>query len=65
LDTFVIYICLEGEFIILWDKGSEIVLKGDTFLIPAVLTEIVLEPKPEAKILEVFINSKSFDYNPL
>ena len=61
----MIYICLEGEFIIKWDKGSEIVLKGETVLIPAVLTELVLEPKPEAKILEVFINSKSFDYNPL
>ncbi len=61
LDTFVIYICLEGEFIIKWDKGSEIVLKGETVLIPAVLAELALEPKPEAKILEVFINSKPFD----
>lgn len=61
LDTFVIYICLEGEFIVKWDKGSEIVLKGETVLIPAVLTELVLEPKQEAKILEVFINTKSID----
>ena len=51
----------EGEFIVRWDKGSEIVVKGETVLIPAIITELVLEPKPEAKVLEVFANTKSFD----
>ena len=61
MDSFVIYICVEGEFIVKWDKGSEIVVKGETVLIPAIITELTLEPKPEAKVLEVFANTKSFE----
>lgn len=58
-DSFIIYICLDGEFLIHWDSGTEIVLKGETVLLPAMITDVVLEPRPEAKILEVFINSYS------
>jgi mannose-6-phosphate isomerase len=57
IDSFVIYICIEGDFLIHWDKGVEAVKKGETVLIPAMLTDIVLEPKPEARILEIFINT--------
>jgi len=57
IDSFVIYICIEGDFLIHWDKGVEAVKKGETVLIPAMLTDIVLEPKPEARVLEIFINS--------
>lgn len=62
-DSFIIYICIEGDFLIRWDKGVEAVKKGETVLIPAMLTDIVLEPKPEARILEVFINT--YINNPL
>jgi len=57
IDSFVIYICLEGEFLIHWDKGAEIIIKGETVLLPAMITDVVLEPRPEARILEVFINT--------
>lgn len=57
IDSFVIYICVEGEFLIHWEKGAEIVTKGETVLIPAAITDVVLEPKPEAKVLEVFNNT--------
>lgn len=57
IDSFVIYICIEGEFTIHWDKGAEPVRKGETVLIPAIITDVVLEPRPEAKVLEVFINT--------
>jgi mannose-6-phosphate isomerase len=63
IDSFVIYICLEGEFLIHWDKGAEIVSKGETVLLPAMITDVVLEPRPESKLLEVIINpitDKSF-----
>jgi mannose-6-phosphate isomerase len=56
IDSFIIYVCLAGEFIIHWDKGAEIVLKGETVLLPAMITDLVLEPRPEAKILEIFYN---------
>jgi len=56
IDSFIIYICISGEFIIHWEQGVEIVTKGETVLIPAMITDVILEPKPEAKVLEVFIN---------
>ncbi len=56
-DSFILYICLSGEFLIHWDTGTEIVKKGETVLVPAMITEVELEPRPEAKLLEVFINS--------
>jgi mannose-6-phosphate isomerase len=57
IDSFIIYICIAGEFIIHWEKGAEIVSKGETVLLPAMITDVVLEPRPEARILEVFINN--------
>jgi len=56
IDSFVIYICIDGEFLVHWDKGAEAVRKGETVLLPAMITNVVLEPRPESKILEVFIN---------
>jgi mannose-6-phosphate isomerase len=58
IDSFVIYICISGEFLIHWDQGVEIVIKGETVLVPAMISDIVLEPRHEAKVLEVFINNK-------
>ena len=59
IDSFVVYICTGGEFIIHWEKGAEIVKRGETVLLPAMITDVVLEPKPSAKILEVFINNSN------
>jgi mannose-6-phosphate isomerase len=60
-DSFVVYICLEGEFSIRWDGNSEKVIKGDTVLLPAMIREVTLKPVNEARLLEVYINSE----NPL
>jgi mannose-6-phosphate isomerase len=57
IDSFIIYICLEGDFLIHWDKGVEAVKKGETVLLPAMISDVVLEPKPEARVLEIFINT--------
>ena len=56
IDSFVIFICVGGEFLIRWNGNSEHVLKGETILLPAMIKDVILEPSPEAKILEVFIN---------
>ncbi|MFN8210344.1 MAG: type I phosphomannose isomerase catalytic subunit [Bacteroidales bacterium] len=56
-DSFVIFICTGGEFSIHWEKGTEVVKKGETVLLPAMLPDVILEPRPEARVLEVFINS--------
>ena len=58
-DSFVIYICIKGEFLIRWDENTEKVSKGETVLLPAMIKEVTLEPVEEAWLLEIFINSKS------
>jgi mannose-6-phosphate isomerase len=61
LDSFVIYICTEGEFRIRWDGKTENVTKGETILIPAVITNVILEPAPAAETLEIYINNTKND----
>jgi mannose-6-phosphate isomerase len=57
LDSFVIYICLEGEANIVTESGKEVILKGETVLIPASIENVRLEPKSESvKLLEVYIS---------
>jgi mannose-6-phosphate isomerase len=55
-DSFVIYICTEGEFILRWDDDHEHVKKGETVLVPAMIREVILEPVNESQLLEVYIN---------
>lgn len=56
IDSFVLYICTEGEFLIRWDGNSEPVIKGETVLLPAMIKDVILEPANESSLLEVFIN---------
>lgn len=56
IDSFVVYICIDGEFLIHWDENSEKVLKGETVLLPAMIKEVILEPLKEARLIEIFIN---------
>jgi mannose-6-phosphate isomerase len=58
-DSFVVYICLEGEFLICWDGNSEKMTKGETVLLPAMIKEVKLKPLNEARLLEVYINSEN------
>jgi len=57
-DSFVVYICLDGEFSISWDGNSENVTKGETVLLPAMIKEVTLKPINEVHLLEVYINSE-------
>jgi mannose-6-phosphate isomerase len=59
IDSFVVYICVEGEFQIRWEGNSEIVSKGETVLLPAMIRDVVLDPSGDARLLEVYINSNS------
>jgi len=55
LDSFVIFMCLEGNFDIEYNKNIENCKKGETILIPAELKNINLIPKIKSKIIEVYI----------
>lgn len=55
LDSFVIYICVEGEVKLNYQEGEMTFKKGDCLLLPAELTRITLSPLKESKILEAYI----------
>ncbi|MFW5721243.1 MAG: type I phosphomannose isomerase catalytic subunit, partial [Bacteroidota bacterium] len=56
LDSFVIFMCIEGQFKINYSKDKNItVSKGETILIPAVLEHLVLIPVIQCKLLEIYI----------
>ena len=55
LDSFVIYLCVDGEFALLYGDEKLTAEKGEPVLIPANMTEVKIIPAPRAKILEVYI----------
>ncbi|AVR46246.1 mannose-6-phosphate isomerase [Christiangramia fulva] len=54
LDSFVIYMCVEGEAKIRLEGNSENIKKGESILIPASCKEVLLEAD-NAELLEVYI----------
>jgi len=56
LDSFVIYICFDGELNIETEAGSESIKKGETILLPASIENVILKPTTVlARLLEVYI----------
>ena len=56
LDSFVIYMCIDGEASIETESGNESVVKGETILIPASIENVRINPKSKSvKMLEVYI----------
>jgi mannose-6-phosphate isomerase len=57
IDSFVIYICLEGELSVTDDVGRKVVIRqGQTVLIPASVTKITLAPESPCRLLETYIS---------
>jgi mannose-6-phosphate isomerase len=56
IDSFVVYMCISGEFSIDYLKGEPVkVEKGETVLIPAEFDKIFLRPAKKSVILETYI----------
>jgi mannose-6-phosphate isomerase len=55
LDSFVVYMCLEGNFAVDFNGEKTIVNKGDTILLPACIDDVTLFPHDEVTLLEVYI----------
>lgn len=55
LDSFVIYVCVEGKADIRTGDECISIAAGEVVLLPATLTEATLLPAPGVKILEVYI----------
>ena len=55
IDSFVIYICTEGEVHFLYDGNIEILKQGEVLLKPAMMESLDLVPVMPAKMLETYL----------
>jgi len=55
IDSFVIYMCMEGAAGIAYDGGVEQIHKGETLLIPAEIKNVAILPTEATTLLEVYI----------
>lgn len=55
LDSFVIYMGVEGNTILVWDEGEIKVDVGEAVIIPALISQIEFVPKTTSKLLEVHL----------
>lgn len=54
LDSFIIYICIDGEVIIQYSDNQEIKMKkGDVYLLPAIYKNTTIKPLGKSVFLEV------------
>ena len=56
IDSFVIYMCIEGGMEIIYsDSEMETIKAGESVLVPAALKTLQLRPMGESKVLEIYI----------
>ena len=57
IDSFVIYLCVEGSYSFEWESDSIGVQRGETILVPASIENFTLKPTAgiPAKLLEVYV----------
>jgi len=58
IDSFVVYMCVEGEVRLISEENSEQLKKGETLLIPACANHVRIETKG-ATLLEVYVPGNS------
>jgi len=56
LDSFVVYMCMEGNVEIEFNHEKTRLNKGETVLIPAIINELGLIPENEVTLLEVYVS---------
>jgi mannose-6-phosphate isomerase len=57
IDSFVILMVLEGDGEFKTNDGGYRYTKGETYLVPACISELIINPKNTSKILEVYLPS--------
>lgn len=56
IDSFIIYVCVEGEVSIAMNQYDAFILKmGESILIPASCHELILLPNSSVKLLEIYM----------
>ncbi len=56
VDSFVVYVCIDGGCRIQTQSGTELLTKGDTVLLPASINGVKLIPEPTCRLLETYIS---------
>jgi mannose-6-phosphate isomerase len=56
LDSFVVYVCLDGKFTLKYPWGSETIQKGETVLLPAEIKNVQMVPDSKSRVLETYIH---------
>lgn len=54
-DSFVIYMCVEGEVEFTYNNVTEVLKMGETILVPACIKELTLNSTTSSELLEVYI----------
>ncbi len=55
IDSFVVFMCLKGSFLLNYGGEIPILVKtGRTVLLPAIIKDVILEPREETRVLEVY-----------
>ena len=54
IDSFVVYMCLEGRLHLFYGDGHLVVETGGVTLVPAEIEEVQLLPDGRTKLLEVY-----------
>lgn len=54
-DSFVIYMCVEGEVTFFYENQQEVVRKGETILIPACIDKVEILSENSSELLETYI----------
>lgn len=57
IDSFIILMVLEGGGALQTNDGAYQYNKGDTYLIPASINEVIINPESSSKILEIYLPS--------
>ncbi|MBN2616175.1 MAG: class I mannose-6-phosphate isomerase [Bacteroidales bacterium] len=58
LDSFVIYMGIDGNSKLSWDDGSLEIKAGEAVLVPNIIESITLQPEGSAKLLEVYLTEQ-------
>lgn len=59
IDSFVIYMCMDGAAELTYNENETIqITKGETILVPATVDHIKIAPSPKTKLLEVYTEIK-------
>ena len=54
LDSFVILLCMEGIFSLVWENGAVFVKQGECVLIPNIVKKVSIRAERYCKLLEVY-----------